>query len=293
MTIQFRNQNTISKPVSVQGVGYWSGLEASVEFRPAAPNSGITFIRADISGQPRIPVRTENCVDIPRRTCIQSGSSCVEMIEHIMAALAGLQIDNCEVWVDRAEIPAFDGSSLEVVEKLQTVERVAQAIEKPTFVIEEEIRLEEDGCWIAAYPHESPSASLNLTYQLDYEAAVIGQQEIELVVTPQSFVSELAPARTFLLDVEAEWLRSQGLGQNVSFSDLLVFGSDGLIGNTLRYSDECVRHKALDAVGDLAVAGFDIAGRVVAHKSGHRVNGLFVKKLVDAFGASLGKRLSA
>ncbi len=293
MTIQFRNQNTISKSVSVQGVGYWSGLEASVEFRPAAPDTGIAFIRADISGQPRIAVQPENCVDIPRRTCIQSGSACVEMIEHLMAALAGLQIDNCEIWVDRAEVPAFDGSCIEVVEKLQSVDLVSQAISKPTFVIEEEIRLEADGCWIAAYPHETRSNNLTLTYQLDYEAAVIGQQEIELVVTPDAFKEELASARTFLLEVEAEWLRSQGLGRSVSFSDLLVFGPEGLIGNTLRYSDECVRHKALDAVGDLAVAGFDIAGHVVAHKSGHRVNGLFVKKLVDAFDASQGKRLSA
>ena len=287
-----RNQQTISKSIHVSGKGYWSGLDVNVEIRPAAPNQGIAFVRRDLAGQPRIEVLPENCVDIPRRTCIQKGPASVEMIEHIMAALAGLQIDNCEIWVDRAEMPAFDGSSQDVVAQLLSVDVVDQGIAKPTLFIQEEIGVEFEGSWIKAIPGSNASP-MQLRYELEYDAAVIGKQEIDLDLTPRSFVTELASARTFLLDVEAEWLRSQGLGRNVSFSDLLVFGPEGVIDNELRFENECVRHKALDVVGDLAVAGFDIAGRIIAHKSGHQLNGLFVRKLVETFTASRSTRMSA
>ena len=276
---------TLSGPVQLSGTGYWSGLKANLEFRPAAPNEGITFIRGDLAGQPRIAVKPENCVDIPRRTCMQSGAASVEMIEHIMAALAGLRIDNCEVWVDRAEMPAFDGSSCVITDALGDVPRIDQGIQQPTFVIDEMIRVEQDGSWIEALPRQSTEPLMNLRYELDYEASIIGKQEIDIMVNPETFVKELAPARTFLLDVEAKWLRSQGLGRSVSFQDILVFGPDGVIDNELRFANECVRHKALDVVGDLAVAGFDIVGTIVAHESGHQLNGQFVRKLIQAYTA--------
>lgn len=216
----------------------------------------------------------------------------VEMIEHIMAALAGLHIDNCEIWVDRAEMPAFDGSSQDVVAQLLSVDIVDQGVPRPVLIIQEELEVECNGSWIKAIPC-ADAASMQLRYELEYEAAIIGRQEIELTMTPRSFVTELASARTFLLDVEAEWLRSQGLGRSVSFSDLLVFGPEGVIDNELRFENECVRHKALDVVGDLAVAGFDIAGKIVAHKSGHQLNGQFVRKLVEKFADSQPTRMSA
>lgn len=291
MTNFLRNQNTISKTASLDGVGYWSGLNVHVEFRPAPVGSGITFIRADLAGQPRIQVCTENGIDIPRRTSMQNGPASVEMIEHIMATLTGLQIDNCEVWVDRAEIPALDGSSRLVVEALSQVELVAQHSPKPTFQIEDEIRIDSGDSWIKVVPTDQ--CGLTLTYELDYQMPSIGQQAITLDVNSASFINQLASARTFILDTEAEWLRSQGLGRQVSFQDLLVFGPEGVIDNHLRFPDECVRHKALDVVGDLAVAGFDIHGCVTAHKSGHRLNGMFVRELVDAYQAKTERKMSA
>lgn len=287
----FRNQQTISEPVTVSGKGYWSGLHATVELRPAGPDSGICFVRRDLAGQPRIDVMPHNCVDIPRRTCVQKGPASVEMIEHIMAALAGLQIDNCEIWVDRAEMPAFDGSCQDLVAKLLEVDVVDQKSTRPTLIIDREISVEYNGSWIKAVP--GSGLGLQLRYELHYPQAVIGRQDIELNLTPRSFVTELAAARTFLLDVEADWLRSQGLGRNVSFSDLLVFGPEGVINNELRFNNECVRHKALDVVGDLAVAGFDIMGKVVAHKSGHQLNGQFVRELVKTYHASQPTGMSA
>lgn len=287
----FRNQQTIASPVTVSGKGYWSGLAATIELRPASPGAGVTFVRGDLAGQPRIEVVPENCVDIPRRTCIQKGSASVEMIEHIMAALAGLRIDNCEVWVDRAEMPAFDGSCQELVAELLAVDIVDQQVPRPTLVIDREIMVEHEGASIRAVPSDQPG--LHLRYDLEYPQPVIGKQRIELAVTPRSFVTELAAARTFLLDVEAEWLRSQGLGRNVSFQELLVFGPDGVIENELRFENECVRHKALDVVGDLAVAGVDIWGKIVAHKSGHQLNGRFVRELVKSCRLSQPTRKSA
>lgn len=278
---------------------------ATVELRPATPNAGVTFVRGDLAGQPRVQVLPGNCVDIPRRTSIQSGSASVEMIEHIMASLAGLQIDNCEIWVDRAEMPAFDGSSQDLVARLLEIDRVDQQVPRPALVIDQEILVQHDHSWIKAEPLAGIKAEplagnsfaaqdgMRLRYELEYDQPVIGKQEIELDLTPRSFVTELAPARTFLLDFEAEWLRSQGLGRNVSFSDLLVFGPEGVINNELRFDNECVRHKALDVVGDLSVAGFDIVGRIVAHKSGHQLNGQFVRQLVDYYQQQMPNRKSA
>lgn len=197
-----------------------------------------------------------------------------------MSALAGLRIDNCEVWVDRAEIPAFDGSSLPVVEALQEAGVRPQGVPRPKLVVQRELVVQHDGSWIRALPGESPGC-LDLRYELDYPETAIGQQNLELRISPESFVRELAPARTFLLESEAQWLRSRGLGRQVSFQDLLVFGEDGVIENRLRFEDECVRHKALDVIGDLAIAGFDIEGRIVAHKSGHQLNGQFVRRLIQ------------
>lgn len=299
----FRNQTTISEPTEVSGTGYWSGLDVNVEFRPAPPNTGVVFVRRDLAGQPRIEVTPDNCVDIPRRTCIQRGAASVEMIEHIMAGLSGLQIDNCEVWVNRAEMPAFDGSSYEIVRGLAAVDRIDQGVARPTLIVQDVIRVEQNGTSITALPNgilsdagpadSQSSTNLNLRYELEYEARSIGKQEIELTVTPETFATELAPARTFLLESEADWLRGQGLGRSVSFQDLLVFGDQGVIENQLRFDNECVRHKALDVVGDLAVAGFDIAGTIVAHKSGHQLNGQFVRKLVQTYLALQPTRRSA
>ena len=287
----FRNQQTISDPVVVSGKGYWSGLKATVEIKPAAPNAGISFVRGDLAGQPKIDVVPRNYVDIPRRTCIQNGPASVEMIEHIMAALGGLQIDNCEIWVDRAEMPAFDGSSQELVAELLDIDIVDQGIPRPALVIDQEIKVEHHDSWIKAIP--GSGTGMQLRFELEYPQPVIGRQEIDLELTPRSFVTELAPARTFLLDVEAEWLRSQGLGRSVSFSELLVFGPDGVIDNELRFENECVRHKALDVVGDLGVAGFDICGKVIAHKGGHQLNARFVRKLTEIFHSSRKTSLSA
>ncbi len=279
MKYSLRQQFTLAEPVRVEGFGYWSGEDVRVEFRPAPPDSGIVFVRSDLEQMTSISALVGNRVEVPRRTTLVSDGASVEMVEHVLASLAGLQIDNCEVWVDRAEMPGCDGSSWAFVEALNSVERIAQSALRECLVITTSTRVGTDECWVEAGP--DPSGKLSLKYMLDYGVSgPIGRQTLEVSLSPQIFCAELAAARTFLLEAEAEWLRQQGLGERVTCTDLLVFDEQGPVGNALRFSDECVRHKTLDLVGDLALAGCDIQGRITAYRSGHRLNAQLVRELL-------------
>ena len=136
-----RKQQTIAAPVTIGGVGYWSGEDVRVEFRPAPVDTGIAFVRADLPGSPRIPATVYHRVEMPRRTTLRCGEASVEMVEHVMAALAGLQIDNCEVWVDRPEMPGCDGSCLPFVEALRAAGIIPQDAVRRQHVIARTIRL--------------------------------------------------------------------------------------------------------------------------------------------------------
>jgi UDP-3-O-[3-hydroxymyristoyl] N-acetylglucosamine deacetylase len=270
-----RNQRTIAGPAAVCGIGYWSGREVRVEFRPAPPDAGITFVRADLDGRPRIPALVDNRVETPLRTTLCVGQAVVGMVEHVMAALGGLQIDNCEVWVDQPEMPGCDGSSLPFVEALQAAGIVAQGAVRPAFRVGQVLRLGDQHSWIEVRPCPV------LQYELDYGVGnPIGRQTLEVALSPRHFHMNLAPSRTFLLESEALALRAQGLGPHVTCRDLLIFGRDGPIDNPLRFPDECVRHKLLDLVGDLTLAGCDLVGRFIAHRSGHRLNAELLRNLL-------------
>jgi UDP-3-O-acyl N-acetylglucosamine deacetylase len=274
-----RKQQTITTPVATEGVGYWSGEDVRVEFRPAPIDTGIVFVRADLPGAPRIPATVYQRVEMPRRTTLHCGDASVEMVEHIMAALAGLQIDNCEVRVDRQEMPGCDGSCLPFVEALRTAGIVPQEAMRPWRVIGQTIRLGNAESWIEARPCRSGKTLLR--YELDYGAGnPIGRQSLEISLSPRHFHMNLAPSRTFMLEREADAMKAQGLGQRATCHDLLVFGSRGPIDNQLRFPDECVRHKLADMVGDLALAGCDMVGRFVAFRSGHRLNAELVRAIL-------------
>jgi len=275
-----RTQRTIARAVSLAGFGFWSGRDVKLEFRPAEPDTGIVFVRCDLAEPVRIKARVENRLESPRRTTLRTGGASVEMVEHVMAALAGLQIDNCEVWVDEAEMPGFDGSSLPFVEALDSAGVVEQSSARPRLIVANVTRLGDDDSWVEARP--STSGGLSVKFRLDYGTGnAIGRQTLQLPVTPESFRRELAPSRTFVLQEEAEWLVSRGLGKRATYQNVLVFDKDGPLENTLRYRDECVRHKTLDLVGDLALAGCDLVGHFIAHRSGHRLNAELVRALLN------------
>jgi UDP-3-O-acyl N-acetylglucosamine deacetylase len=201
------------------------------------------------------------------------------MVEHALAALYALEIDNCEIAVNAAELPGCDGScQAHVVALLSAGIETAPATRK-RLVITDVTRVGDDDCWVEARPNKKDE--LSIEYKLDYGPNnPIGRQKIQLAVTPDTFVKELSTARTFLLEAEARWLRERGMGTRVTSKDLLVFGDEGVIDNELRFEDECVRHKALDLVGDLALCGCELVGQVIAYKSGHRLNAELVQVLL-------------
>lgn len=274
-----RNQQTIAGPTAVCGVGYWSGRDVRVEFCPAPIDTGIVFLRTDLPGDPRIPATIGYRAEAARRTNLRCGSAQVDMIEHVMSALAGLRIDNCEIRVDQAEMPGCDGSSLEFVKAIDAMGIVQQAAIRPRRIIRKLVRVGTRDSWIEAGPCCSGKTLLH--YDLDYgPGSAIGRQSFETALAPDVFRSEIAPCRTFLLAEEAEVLRQRGLGHRATMRDLLVFDSNGPIDNPLRFRDECVRHKTLDLIGDLALAGCDLIGRFTAYRSGHQLNAELVEAVL-------------
>lgn len=271
-------QRTIAAPVSLHGFGYWSGKDVTVQFRPAQANSGITFVRSDVRPLQYIRATVHNRIEVPRRTALSNGAASVEMIEHVMAALAGLGIDNCEVWVSGPELPGFDGSSQPFVEALTQAGTETQAAQRRELVLEHTVRVSDGRQWVEARPYDG----LTLEYALDYGAvSSIGQQHFVVDLREEgAFQRELASARTFLTVEEADALRSQGLGYRVTARDLLIYGPDGPIDNELRFDNECVRHKALDLLGDLTLAGCSLRAWVTASRSGHRLNAELVREIL-------------
>jgi UDP-3-O-acyl N-acetylglucosamine deacetylase len=280
--IPLRHQRTIARSAAVEGFGYWSGQDCRVEFRPAPPDSGITFVldRPDIGPPVRFPVGPACREDRPRRTVLKVGDARVEMIEHVMAALAGLEIDNCAVWVTAEEMPGCDGSAAACVEAIDAAGVVVQSAPTRPLVVTKPVRVGDGRKSIEAQP--TNAGCLSIEFHLDYgRGNAIGRQSFAAEISPEQFRYELAAARTFVLREEADAMVATGKGTRVTPQDLLIFDSAGPVDNTLRYPDECVRHKVLDVVGDLALAGRPIVGHVVASCSGHQLNAALVSALLE------------
>lgn len=214
------------------------------------------------------------------------------MIEHVMAALAGLRIDNCEIHINGEEIPGCDGSSQPFVEALWDAGVTVQESACPQLLIQHVTRVGNDKEWVEARP--TANGEQIIRYELDYgDQSPITASHYGTVVTPQSFREELSPARTFLLQREAEWLRQQGIAQRVTARDVLVFGEAGVLDNELRFDDECARHKCLDMVGDLALTGCELVGEFIGHRSGHRLNAELARTLLNEYAVTDRLRASA
>jgi len=273
-------QTTIAHPVAVAGFGYWSGKDIRIEFRPAQAGTGIVFVRADLSPHARIAASIENRIDMSRRTNLQCGDANVEMVEHVLAALSGLRIDNCEVWVDQAEMPGCDGSAIAFVRALDKTHRVQQNATAPVLKVTETIRVTRGDQWVEARPISGGGCQVE--YQLDYpHAPVIGRQSAKFALSPEIFRKEIAPCRTFVLEHEAQQMIQHGLGLRVTSRDLLLFDETGPVENRLHFNNECARHKALDLVGDLALIGFRLEGHFIACHSGHQLNALAARTLLE------------
>lgn len=279
-----RAQRTLRQPIETSGVGLFTGADVRVCFLPAPVNHGVAFRRMDIIGSRPIPARMEFVAPSHRRTVIARDGVRIEMIEHVMAALAGLHIDNCLIEVDGPEIPGFDGSCRELCDLLLAAGAIEQdqprevvALTMPVLVSSED---DEDEVEISARPMNHNGMAI--TYSLDYgDRSPIPPQNLTVDLTPETFVRDIAFARTFVLNSEITALKAAGYGQRVTHQDLLVFDDSGrVIDNELRAPDECVRHKILDCLGDFALIGADLRGYFNAYRTGHRHNHELIRRVL-------------
>lgn len=275
-------QQTISNPVEVAGRGLFTGEPAVLRFQPAPADTGIVFVRDDQTPPIHIPARVENVAKRLRRTSIRNGTVQIETIEHCMSALAGMGIDNAFVALNGNEVPSMDGSCMPFVEKLKDAGIVALDKPREVFRIPETIRVAEGHSYVMITPPSDEDEVLEIIYDLDYgPKGQIGEQVFKIRLTQEAFEQQIAAARTFVLKEEADQFRAAGLGLHLTYQDILVFGEDGPIDNTLRFPDECVRHKILDLIGDLYLFGKFLVGQVFARQSGHALNHELVRRLQE------------
>lgn len=279
----FRSQNSLRREAELSGFGLFSGNDVRVRFLPADEHAGIVFRRVDLPGRPEVPVSLKHLTLTDRRTSLTNGIARVELTEHILAALAGLQIDNCAIELDAPEVPGVDGSCLPFVDVLLEAGIEKQAAPRRFMRIDR--TLEQSSADGTASVKSQPTNidGLALTYHLDYgERSPIKPQSLTVVMTPETFMNEIAFARTFVLESEVAALKAAGYGTRVTEKDLLVFGPSGVIGNKLRSPDECVRHKILDCLGDFALLGCDLVGHISAWRSGHHMNQQLARQIEES-----------
>jgi len=296
-------QTTIKKDISISGQGLHTGTSCTMTFKPAPDNHGIKFVRTDLGDNLEIPALAEYVVDISRGTTLGLGDAKVYTIEHVLAAVAGLQIDNIIIEIDGIEPPIADGSSKPFVEKLLEAGIVRQKEPKDYLIIDETITYtnEEEQVDIVALPLDG----FRMTVMVDYQNPALGSQHTGLFDLEKEFISEFAPTRTFCFLSEVETLADQGLikGGNidnavvivdheVSDNDLvnlsnklglntpITIGKNGFLNeNNLRFKNEPVRHKLLDMIGDLALIGAPVKAQILAARPGHKANVEFAKKI--------------
>jgi UDP-3-O-[3-hydroxymyristoyl] N-acetylglucosamine deacetylase/3-hydroxyacyl-[acyl-carrier-protein] dehydratase len=274
-------QKTISQSVSLEGPGLFSGERATLTIEPANAGSGITFIREQDGKVATIQALVANVMNRPRRTCLRNGTLLVETVEHCMAALAGMGVDNAVVRVSGGkvgELPGGDGSSAPFAQAIQKAGLVEQDASLEPLIITKPVQVVDEDASIAALP--GPKDHLELIY--DFEApAPVGRQIFAFRTGGDEFLTQLAPARTFIFEPEAIELRERGIGKHLSTKELLVISDKGPIDNAFRFADECARHKLLDMLGDLYLVGRPIHGRIIARKSGHAMNHRMARKLLQ------------
>ncbi|MBI3269737.1 MAG: UDP-3-O-[3-hydroxymyristoyl] N-acetylglucosamine deacetylase [Planctomycetes bacterium] len=275
-----RAERTLQKPVQLSGAGLFLGRPATARILPGAPSTGIVFVRTDLPDRPRIPATPDNVFARPRRTSLGKEGREVETVEHLLAAFAGLGLDNLEVELSGPEVPAGDGSAKPWTDLLASAGIAPQPAPRKVFEVREPISVLDGEASLVALPAKD---GLTLSVTADHAPGILPAQALTFTVEPAAFVREIAPARTFCLQAEAEALLAQGQGKGGTTQNTLVIGADGRpLENQFRFADEFVRHKVLDLLGDLSLLGAGLRAHVVAVRSGHVANLLLVRKLARA-----------
>jgi len=277
-----RPQRTIGSTVTFEGVGLHTGERGQVTFRPAAADAGVSFVRADLPGRPQVLVRPENAHFEPeagRRTILRQEGVQVHTMEHILAAVAGLAVDNLEVELTTMEAPEpSDGSAAPIARLLREAKIVDQDKPKRHIKVTKPVRWSENGIELSAVPYDG----LRISFAIDYDHPLIGHQAMSLDIDETSFIEQIAPARTFVLERDLELLRRAGWIKGGRIESAVVVGEKKILNKEpLRYPDEFVRHKVLDLLGDLFLLGRPLLGHVSASRSGHESHVAFVKLLKE------------
>lgn len=269
-------QKTLRKDIDCAGIGLHSGVRVTMRMRPAPPNSGIVFRRMDLDGA-EIPARQEHLQRSNLATTLAKGDATIGTVEHLLAAAAGLGIDNLIVEVEGVEVPILDGSAAPFIYLMHEAGIRVQQVPREFIKILEPLRVEEEDKFVAVYP----SDRFKISYTIDFEHPLIGEQRQTFVVTPRCFTEQIAPARTFGFLREVEALRRNGLALGGSMENAVVIGDNSILNNQLRFEDEFVRHKVLDSIGDLYLAGGPILGHFHGFRSGHALNHALLKVLLE------------
>jgi UDP-3-O-[3-hydroxymyristoyl] N-acetylglucosamine deacetylase len=271
-------QHTLKSAIACVGTGLHSGQKVNLELRPAAPDTGIVFLRTDLNVE--FPARWDRVEDT--KLCTMLGpqdqpEARVGTVEHLMAALYAAGVDNAVVAVDGAEVPVFDGSSAAFVFLIDCAGLVDQAAPRQMVEIRKRVRVEDRQGYAELRPY---AHGLDMSLSIDFAAAAIGRQAYSFSLSDQAFRSQLAGARTFTQLHEIEAMQAAGLARGGSLSNAVVVDGERVLNpEGLRTPDEFVRHKLLDAVGDLALAGGPILGRFTGHRSGHAMNNRLLRAL--------------
>jgi len=268
-------QRTLENPVTCSGIGVHSGKTVNLTIKPAPVNHGIKFKRIDLPDNPCVSAKFNMVVDTSLATVIGHEGFIVSTIEHLMASLAGLSIDNALIEIDSYEVPIMDGSAGHFTALISKEGIKSQGAPRFFFVVNEPVTLEQDGKSVSIYP----DSSYKITYTIVYDHPLIGTQTYSIDMNDQSFYQEIARARTFGFLHEYEYMKRYNLAAGCSLDNVIVIGENNIVNeNGLRFKDEFVRHKILDCIGDFSLLGMPILGHIVLHKAGHAFNHAFLEK---------------
>lgn len=270
-------EQTIAASVQCTGIGLHSGQPVDLTLRPAAPGTGILFVRTDGPQPVRFPARAEWVTDTTLATTLGNEDSRLSTIEHLVSALRGMGIDNCTVEVAGPELPIMDGSAASFVYLIQQAGIRSQARMRRRIVIRRPIEVRDGNRWVRV----TPSRDFKVTIEIDYAHPVIGRQSLDgVVITPEYFAREIAPARTFGFLKDTQRLQAIGLARGGSLANAIVLDETHVLNaEGLRFRDEFARHKVLDLIGDLALLGVPLQGHVKAVRGGHQLHQALVAEI--------------
>jgi UDP-3-O-[3-hydroxymyristoyl] N-acetylglucosamine deacetylase len=270
-------QRTLRRPVSCTGIGLHSGNKVTLSLKPAPADYGIRFQRADLGGL-EIPATVTHLGGIQYQTGLTREAVSVETVEHLLAALRALGIDNAIVELNHPEVPIMDGSAAPFVYLILNEAGIKRlAAPRRYLKVFRPIALTHGDKRIALYP----SDHFKVTYSISFDHPLLRHQSRTMRITEEIFVEDIAPARTFGFLKEVEMLRQRGLALGGSLDNAIVLGETGVLNNALRFEDEFVRHKILDVIGDLSLVGYPVIGHLVAHRGGHALHTAFAARILE------------